>query len=45
MKVNIKFMPQGQLKQNTKAEIYAEIKYEMFEELKQEFSKNDYPGD
>ena len=34
MKVNIKFQPQGQLKANNKSEIYAEIKYDMFEELK-----------
>ena len=45
MKVVIKFCPQHGLKTNNKIEIYAEIKYEMFEELKQEFSKNDYPGD
>lgn len=45
MKVNIKFEPMGALKTNTKAEIYAELKYEMFEELKGEFSKADYPSD
>lgn len=45
MKVSIKFMPQGQLKQNTKSEIYAEVKYDMFEELRQEFSKADFPAE
>jgi hypothetical protein len=45
MSVKIKFSPQGALKQNTKTEIYAEIKYEMFDELKGEFSKADYPSD
>lgn len=34
MKVAVKFHPQGPLKQNTKSEIYAEVKYDMFEELK-----------
>ena len=45
MKISIKFMPQGQLKQNTKSEIYAEVKYDTFEELKQEFSKTDFPSE
>jgi len=38
-------MPQGILKANPKIEIHAEVKFEMFEELKSEFSKEDFPAD
>ena len=41
----MKFTPQGALKSNTKAEIYALVKYEMFEELKTEFPRSNYPAD
>lgn len=43
MNVTIKFMPQHSLKTNTKTEIYAVVKYDMFDELKSEFNKNDFP--
>lgn len=38
MTVRVKFLPQGALKKGNKQEVYAIIKYQMFDELKQEFS-------
>jgi hypothetical protein len=40
MTVRVKFLPQGALKKGNKQEVYAVIKYQMFDELKQEFSNS-----